>query len=156
MNGKLQLVIFRLDDLRCALPLAKVERAVRAVEITRLPGAPEVVLGVVNVQGRIVPVFNTRRRFALPERDVRLEDQMLLARTAVRTVALLVDTVEGLFQCEDTEATPADRVWSGIGHVVGVVKRSDGLILIHNLDTFLSADEHHAMEQALIAEPCAP
>ena len=156
MNGRLQLVVFWLDDLRYALPLTMVERTVRVVDITPLPGAPGVVRGVINVQGRIVPVFETRRRFALPERDVRLEDHLLIARTAARTVALLVDAVEGLFQCGDCDATPADRVWPGIGPVAGVVKRSDGLILIHDLDAFLSADERGALEQALSAEPRGP
>ena len=156
MNGGLQLVVFRLDDLRYALYLAAVERVVRVADITPLPGAPDVVLGVVNVQGRIVPVFNTRRRFSLPERDVRLEDEMVLVRTSARTVALLVDSVEGLLRCGDGDATPADQVWPVTGHVAGVIKRSDGLILIHNLDAFLSADERDAMEQALTAESRVP
>ena len=156
MNGGLQLVVFRLDDLRYALPLAMVERVVQAVDITPLPRAPDVVRGAINVRGRIVPVFDTRKRFGLPERDIRLEDQMVLAKTSARTVALLVDTVEGLLQCENSDVTPAGQVWPGIGQVAGVVKRPDGLILIHDLDAFLSADEHGALELALATEPCAP
>ena len=41
-----QIVLFTLDEPRYALPLSAVERVVRAVEITPLPKAPEVVLGV--------------------------------------------------------------------------------------------------------------
>ena len=149
MNGDLQLVVFWLGELRYALPLAVVERVVQAVELTPLPGAPDLVRGVINVQGRIVPVFDTRRRFALPERDIRLADHMVLARTAARTVVLLVDSVEGLLQCAASDATPVAQVWPGIGLIAGVVKRSDGLILIDDLDAFLSADEQRAMEQAL-------
>lgn len=58
-----QLVVFAFDEQRYALHLSAVERIVRMVEITPLPKAPEIVLGVVNVQGRIVPIVNIRKRF---------------------------------------------------------------------------------------------
>jgi purine-binding chemotaxis protein CheW len=59
-----QLVVFAFDEQRYALHLSAVERIVRMVEITPLPKAPEIVLGVVNVQGRIVPIVNIRKRFS--------------------------------------------------------------------------------------------
>lgn len=156
MNGGLQLVVFRLDELRCALPLSVVDRVVRVVDVTPLAGAPGVVRGVINVQGRVVPVFDLRRRFALPERDIRLDDQLVLARTAARDVALLVDGAEGVIQCGEDAATRADRVWPGISPVAGVLKQDDGLVLIHDLEAFLSDDEHRAMEAALAAKPRMP
>ena len=70
MSEPAQLVVFRLNGQRYALPLAAVERIVCAVEVTPLPGAPPVVLGVINVAGCVLPVFNIRRRFLLPEREV--------------------------------------------------------------------------------------
>ena len=68
-NPSNHIVVFTLDEQRYALHLLAVERVVRAVEVTALPEAPEIVLGVVNVKGRIVPVINVRRRFRLPERN---------------------------------------------------------------------------------------
>ena len=70
MAQPVQIVVFALDDRRIALPLAAVERVVRAVEVTPLPKAPAVVLGAVNVQGNLVPVFHLRRRFRMPEREI--------------------------------------------------------------------------------------
>ena len=68
------LVAFALNEQRYALRLAIVERIVRMVEITPLPNAPDIVLGVVNLQGRIIPIFNIRRRFGLEEREPDLDD----------------------------------------------------------------------------------
>ncbi|MBF8302857.1 MAG: cheW40H-4 [Candidatus Dadabacteria bacterium] len=59
-----QLVVLTLDEQRYALHLSAVERIVRVVEVTPLPKAPEIVLGVVNVQGQIIPVINIRKRFS--------------------------------------------------------------------------------------------
>lgn len=87
------LIIFTLDDQRYALPLPAVDRVVRMVAIIPLPNAPDIVLGVVNFQGRVIPVIDVRRRFRLPEREIALTDQLLVAHTARRPVALVADAV---------------------------------------------------------------
>ncbi len=86
-----QVVIFTLDEQRYALRLSSVERALSAVDITPLPKAPQIVLGIINIQGEIVPVVNMRARFGLPERGMGLSDQIILARTTRRKVALVAD-----------------------------------------------------------------
>ena len=57
-----------------------------------MPKAPKIVLGVVNVQGKIIPVFNLRKRFGLRERETNLGDQLVIAHAAGRSVALVVDS----------------------------------------------------------------
>ena len=86
LAGTAKWVVFSLDAGRYALPLATVERIVRAVEVTRLPSAPPIILGAIDVQGRVLPVFNIRRRFGLPERDIGPSDHFLIARSADRSV----------------------------------------------------------------------
>ena len=81
------IVVLTLDEQRYALRLSAVERIVRAVEVTALPQAPEGVLGVVNVEGRVIPVVNIRQRFNLPEQEINLDDQLIIARTSRRDVA---------------------------------------------------------------------
>ena len=63
------------------------------VHITPLPNAPDIVLGVVNMQGRVIPVMNIRQRFNLPKREIALTDQLIFAHTERRPVALVADTV---------------------------------------------------------------
>jgi len=75
----LQLIVFTLDAQRYALHLSAVERAIRMVEITPLPKAPEIVIGVVNIHGAVIPVLNIRKRFRLPEREPDLGDQLIVA-----------------------------------------------------------------------------
>jgi purine-binding chemotaxis protein CheW len=88
MGSPVLAVVFTLDERRYALYLPAVERVVPAVEVTPLPNAPEVVLGVINVQGRIIPVINVRKRFGLRERDIEPNDRFILARTSRHVVAL--------------------------------------------------------------------
>jgi purine-binding chemotaxis protein CheW len=144
-----QLVVFCLEEQRYALRLCAVEQIVRMVEITPLPKAPEIILGIVNIRGRIVPVFHIRKRFHLSERDIGLSDHLIVARTARRTVALAADAVIGVLARADEEMAAPERIFPGLEYVEGVVKLDDGLVFIHDLDTFLSLEEEKTMEQAL-------
>jgi purine-binding chemotaxis protein CheW len=144
-----QLVVFTLDEQRYALQLAAVERVVRMVEVTPLPKAPPIVLGVINVQGRIIPVVEMRSRFRRPARDIRPSDHLLIARTARRTVALALDAVTGIVEGSAPAVMTAEEILPGLEYVTGVMKLEDGLILIHDLETLLSLEEEQALDAAL-------
>jgi purine-binding chemotaxis protein CheW len=141
--------VFSLDAGRYALPLAAVERIVRAVEITRLPSAPPVVLGAIDVQGRVLPVFNLRRRFGLPEREIDPGDQFVIARSANRSVVLVIDAARDVLQCTASDTISAANIAKGLEHIQGVIRLPDGLVLIQDLDLFLSAAESRALDEAL-------
>jgi purine-binding chemotaxis protein CheW len=148
--GKMkQFVTFELDDQRYALFLSSVERIVRIVEVTPLPRAPEIVLGVINMHGQIIPVFNIRKRFQLPPRDTQLGDQLIVAYTSKRTIALLVDSVSHVIEIPEEKIIASEIILPEIEYVEGVVKTEDGMILIHDLEKFLSLQEEKALNEAM-------
>lgn len=134
------LVIVALDDRHYALPLSAVERVVRLVEITPFPEAPDAILGVINVQGRIVPTLSLRRCLHLPERDLRLSDQIIIASVAQRTVALVADAVIDVVEPTEHAITAAPAILSDIVQVDGVVKLADVLVPVLNLDALFPPD----------------
>lgn len=142
-------VVLCLDELRIGLPLAIVERVIHAVYITPLPSAPDIVLGVVNIQGRVIPVVNIRRRFRLEDRQIALTDRLVIAHTAHRPVALVADAVSAVLEYPEPALVDAENILPGLEYVDGVAKLEDGLILIHNLNRFLSLDEESALEHAM-------
>lgn len=144
-----QLVVLRLDAQRYGLALHAVQRVVQAMAVAPLPGAPACVLGAVNVQGEVVPVFNLRRRFGLPEQPLRLSDLILLAHAGQRLVGVCVDAVEDVRTYPAEQVVQAEALLPEVAYVAGVVKLPDGLIMIHDLDTFLSAEERQALDAAL-------
>lgn len=148
-DSQSQIVVFLLDKRRYGLALSAVERVVRMVDVTPLPQAPALVFGVVNVQGRVIPVVNPRRRFRLPERNFELSDQLVIARTARRTVAFVVDGVSDVLEYSLEKAVGVHEIVPGIEYVEGVVKLGDGLVLIHDLDKFLSLEEEQALDVAI-------
>ena len=153
MVNKDQLMVFRLDAQGYALYLSVVEKVVRAAEITLLPKAPEIVLGVVNWQGRVIPVVNMRARFGLTAREIDLADRFIFARTRKRVVALIADSVDGVIFHSREDIISPERIVPGTEYIDGVAKLEDGLLLIHDLDKFLSLEEENALDRALKSDP---
>jgi purine-binding chemotaxis protein CheW len=145
-------VVFSLDDGRYALPLSSTLRIVRAAEITPLPAAPANVLGALNVAGQVLPVFNLRRRFGLPERALEPGDHLLIARTDDRIVVLTIDAPLGVVEHSETVVVDAERITSDLAHIRGVLPLEDGLVLIHDLGQFLSPVEALQLDDAMHAE----
>ena len=145
-------MIFKLDELRFALHVSAVERVIWAAEVTPLPGAPSILLGVLNVRGKIIPVVNLRRRLGLTEREIEPSDQLIIGHTSSRPLALIADAVTGVIELPEENVIAANRVFSNPEYVEGVVKLEGDLVLIHDLDTFLSFGEETALDAALRAD----
>jgi purine-binding chemotaxis protein CheW len=145
----MQLLVWTLDQQQYALALATVDRVVRAVAVTALPGAPDIVSGMINVHGTIIPVVNMRHRLGLPPRAIDPDDTLVLARTLRRPVAFFVDLVSRVAHYPDTAVIATPSIAPGSDYIAGVAKLADGMTLIHDLDRFLSLDEEAAIEQAL-------
>ncbi len=147
-NGDEKILVFSLDEPRYALYLTVVERVVRVVEITPLPKAPEIVLGVINFHGEIVTVIDMRRRFNLPTRKIELEDQLIIARTSKRLGALVVDSVIGIRELNHNQVVNAEQAFPFTDYLSGAAKIEGNLILINDLDKFLSLNEEKMLEIA--------
>jgi purine-binding chemotaxis protein CheW len=147
-----QWVVFGLDTGRYAIALAAVDRIVRAAYVTPLPLAPGIVLGAINVAGCILPVFNIRRKLRLPERNINLSDHFLIARTAQRRVVLVIDAAQGVLEHPSAAVIDVESIAPGLAYIRGVITLDNGLVLIQDLEQFLSPDEAHALDQALNQE----
>lgn len=142
-------VVFRLDDQRYGLRLDRVRRSIRVVAVVPLPEAPAIVLGVIDLAGEVLAVIDLRQRFGHPHREIRLTDQLLIAWTGRRTVALLVDETLGVIDAAPESYTPVDDTVPGVGFIEGTLRCEDGLVLIHDLGRLLSLDEEAAVDHAL-------
>lgn len=143
------LLVFTQGDWQCALDISIVDRVVSMVEVTPLPQGPTSVLGVINVQGAVVPVISVRTGFGLPPRDVVPSDLLIIVHTARRTVALLADAVVDVVAYPEQARVDVARVLPDVDYVHGMVKLESGLILIYNPEQFLSLNEEELLSQAL-------
>jgi purine-binding chemotaxis protein CheW len=141
---------FLLDGTRYALRLDAVERVVPAAALTPLPGAPAIVLGLLDLEGRIVPVVDIRARFHLPEREMGIDDCFIIATTARRTLGILVDMPGEVIEAAEADIDRGTGVLLGSDYIVGVVRLDAGLVLIHDLESFLSLEEEKSIAGAMV------
>jgi len=149
MDKMQKIIVFTLDGQRYGIALEAVERVVRMVEITPLPGGPDFVRGVINVQGAIVPVVDLRCRLGLPTRPVEPDDQLIITRFAGRSMALTADTALGVCDCRQEAVTWADDILPNLPFLSCIAKLADGLILIHDLERLLTPHESQLIIEAV-------
>ena len=114
-----------------------VERVVRMVAITPAPQAPDLVLGVIDLQGVIVPVLDLRRRLELPDKVPSLDDRIVIVGRGRQRLAFVVDDVAGLLTPEAARVTTSGDIGAGMECLAGVVHSDTGLVLLIDLDRML-------------------
>jgi purine-binding chemotaxis protein CheW len=147
----MDLVVFEIDGRRYGLPAADVREIVRAVTVSPLPAAPPIVEGLINVRGALVPVLDLRARFRLPAKDPSHTDYLLLASAGARLVAFRADRALDLARVDAADIEDATAIVPDAHYLRGVAKLADGLVLIHDLRTFLKDTEAVALDDALAA-----
>jgi len=145
----LELVSFEIDGGRYALLASAVREVVRAVSIVPLPKAPAIVEGVIDVRGTIAPVLDIRTRFGLPSRPLSHTDHFVIAWSQGRIVALRVDRALDLLRLDPGQVDDTRSAVPGSEYIAGVARLQDGLLLIHDLETFLSQAEQARLDAAL-------
>ena len=135
------LVAFAVDGSRYAVPLSSVDRVLPMVAVQRVPGAPGVVMGAINLEGRVVPVVDLRRRLDLPSRDYGLDAHLLIVQTSRRTLAIAADETSGVVGVDPGSVTPTEVVLPRVRRVAGIAALPDGLLFIHDIEAFLTRDE---------------
>jgi purine-binding chemotaxis protein CheW len=144
-----EILLFEIEGERYGLLSTDVRELLRAVTIASLPKAPAIVEGLINLRGKIVPVLDIRARFGIPPKPLEASDHFVVAVAAAGLVAIRVDRAIDLVRVDDRQIERAKGVVHGAEHVAGVAKLADGLVLIHDLRTFLTESEGLALDEAL-------
>jgi purine-binding chemotaxis protein CheW len=143
-----QLLAFEIDGYQFGLHLQFVDRVVQAVEIQPVPDFPEMMAGVINVQGTIMPVLNTRKRLGLKERPLKVSDLFVIAVAEKHQIALIVDSVQGIMTYTSDQLMQMDKASPGKPQA-DVLRIADGLLLVYNPESSLSPSEWSTLALAL-------
>ncbi|MCG8422909.1 MAG: chemotaxis protein CheW [Proteobacteria bacterium] len=147
----MQLLLFHVDDRRCALRLDEVEEVIAAVAHVPLPSAPQGIVGAIDVHGEPVPLFDVRSRLELPTRLPKSSDHFILSRSSGRRIALAVDRALEIADIPEIDMTKARQLAPCAPYLDGLAKQAMELWLIWDLSCFLSQSEKRALDEALAA-----
>lgn len=100
------LVVFQLAGQVCALPLEAVREIVHMAQLSRPPGLPSILEGLLNLRGAIIPILRVGRLFNLPEQTPGLYTPLVILQNPDPPLALLVDGVNGVLPVSDEDLLP--------------------------------------------------
>ncbi|MFB0546911.1 MAG: chemotaxis protein CheW, partial [Anaerolineae bacterium] len=134
-----------------------VVQIIEMVTITPLPQVSNVVEGVINVRGSVIPVVNLRRHFGLPEATLQLHTPIILVEASERMIGLIVDEViDVLSLLADQITRPASILPEGLGEaplLQGLARTPHGMVLLLDLDHLFLPSQAQVLAQAVVTLP---
>ena len=140
MAGKKQFSTFVVDQLLFGVEVEKVQEVIRYQEMTRVPLAPTVVKGLINLRGQIVTAVDLRRRLGLRERADAALPMNVVVRHDDGAVSFLVDEIGDVLEVEEETFELPPGTLSGEARVLirGVYKLKGTLLIALDSDKMLS------------------
>ncbi len=139
----LQWVTFRLDDETYGINVMQVQEVLRMSEIAPVPGAPDYILGIINLRGNVVTVIDTRRRFGLSPKEHDDSTRVVIIETENIIVGILVDSVAEVVNLRASEIEVAPNVGNeeSSKYIQGVYSQEDGILILVDLNKLLNQEE---------------
>lgn len=145
-----KLVTFRLGEDHFAADIFSVERVLRYATPTSVPDMPGYIEGVIDYQGRVVPIVNLRLRFELPRVDAGSETRTLVLNAAGEWIGVVVDAVTEVAGFDAGALQPPPRIFRGLAgdYLKGILRRGERLVIFLDVDKLLTSKERIALQEA--------
>ena len=144
----IQWVTFKLDGETYGINVMQVQEVLRFTEIAAVPGAPQYVLGIINLRGSVVTVIDTRKRFGLKPCEINDQTRVVIIEAEKQVVGILVDSVAEVVYLRSSEIETPPNVGNDetSKFLQGVCNRGGELLILIDLDKLLDNEEWQALE----------
>ncbi|MCP3698411.1 MAG: chemotaxis protein CheW [Aliivibrio sp.] len=139
----LQWVTFQLEEETYGINVMQVREVLRHTEIAPVPGAPDYVIGIINLRGNVVTVIDTRARFGLMQGEITDNTRIIVIESERQVIGILVDSVAEVVYLRSSEidTTPSVGTEESAKFIQGVSNRDGKLLILVDLNKLLSEDE---------------
>ncbi len=138
-----QWVTFFLENEKYGVPVEQVMEVLRFTEITPVPGAPEAVMGIINLRGNVVTVLDTRKKFVLSTRVPDDSTRIVVTTINEHVIGILVDNVSDVMwlRASEMEITPSTTGEDNAKFIQGVASRDGDLLILVDLLKLFAENE---------------
>ncbi len=135
-----QLVVFDLASEYYGVDIGDVREIIRMQTITRVPGAPAFVEGVINLRGKVVPVIDLRKRLNLTITEQTKDSRVVVVDIDGRDVGVIVDGVTEVLRIPLSSIEPPSTMVTNVDsdYLRGIAKLEAKLIILLDLTKVLS------------------
>ena len=138
-----ELATFYIGDALCGMDILKIQEINKLMQMTKVPQAPDYVLGILNLRGQIVTIIDLGRKLGLGTTDITQDPRNIIVNSAGGHVGLLVRKISDVVSVDmdRREAAPANMRGIQGEYFNGVYKTDTKLIGILNVDKVLSIED---------------
>lgn len=142
-DSVIQWVTFKLEGETYGINVMQVQEVLRYTEIAPVPGAPDYVLGIINLRGNVVTVVDTRKRFSLPPTEITDQTRIVIIESEKQVIGILVDSVAEVVYLKASEIETAPNVGNEetSKFLQGVCNRDNELLILIDLNKLLTDEE---------------
>lgn len=137
-----QFISFKVGNEEYAIDILSVREIKGWTTTTVLPNQPDFVLGVMNLRGAIVPVFDLRCRFGLGLTQATRSHVVIIVTALNRVIGLLVDAVSDILTVtpEEIRAVPeTERERGASEFLTGIIAINEGMVVLLSLEALFGA-----------------
>lgn len=142
--GTDQYLTFMLADEEYGVDILRVQEIRGWDSATTIPNAPDYVLGVVNLRGVVVPIFDLRKRFNLENVEFTAETVTVVVKVqhdkGERTIGMVVDAVSDVYNITAENINSAPDVGSSVNmeFIKGLATINDKMIILLDVDELIN------------------
>jgi purine-binding chemotaxis protein CheW len=138
-----QLVVFNLGEEVYAIDISMVREIIQMQTITRVPGTPHSVEGVINLRGAVIPIVDLRKKFHLSKIGKDKDTRIVVVSCKGQDVGVIVDSVAEVLRISLDSIEPSSSVFSEdhLEHLQGIVKLENRLVILLDMDQVLSRQD---------------
>ena len=143
MSESQQFVIFSVNDQIYGVEILKIKEVVSYQKITPLPNMMGFIKGIINLRGIILPVFDLREKFKLPETTYTSFHAIMVMEISGRVMGVIVDEISDVVELLAEEVQDALGLPPGVQaeYIQGIGKKEHELIVLLDVDRLLSSEE---------------
>ncbi len=138
-----EFLVFRLGDEDYAIDILKVQEIRVFDAVTKLPGAPDYIRGVINLRGLIAPVIDLRIRFGFKEAVYGPFTVVIVLNVHERLVAVVADAVVDVVALTDDEIRPPPEFATSVNveYVTGLAAKTEHMLILLDIEKLISSQE---------------
>ena len=141
-SDTVELASFYVGEALCGMDILKVQEINKLIEMTRVPQAPEYVLGILNLRGEIVTIIDLGKKLGLKSTEVNHKTRNIIVNSNGEHIGLMVEQISDVIQVEWEKVEPPPANISDVQgkYFTGVFKTADRLIGILDVEKVLKEE----------------
>lgn len=138
---EIQLACFNLGDKLFAVDIMRIKEILLPQKLSSLPKASDILEGVINLRGNVIPVMQLRKRFLMPVADNDKPGKLVIISLARQLLALMVDDVMEVITVSPREIKPPVQIATGVGmeFLLGACLSDERVFMILDIDSLLGS-----------------